>query len=234
GPLGGPERLADLDRGHVGPDEQHVLHFEGDGRTAHPAGEHPAGELRDRVPPEEPRAAAGRPDRVGAEQADELLGELVVLGVLHRGDDPLDRRDLGGGPLPAGRRPAHPSLPPSPPRPGSARRTSRGRPHHRSSPSSFPSRPGRTRPRRGTGSSPAGGAVQEAGVAAPARYAGPRSWLPRTRADDRPFSGGCACPNRCWPRWPARTAGRGSGPRATRWPATPGTPSTSPRRRSED
>src|SRR5690606_28840464 len=36
GPLGGPERLADLDRGHVGPDEQHVLHFEGDGRTAHP------------------------------------------------------------------------------------------------------------------------------------------------------------------------------------------------------
>ena len=53
------------------------------------------GESRDLLAAEEALPIAGRPDRVGPEQAEELLGKFVPGGVLDRADHVLDRVEVG-------------------------------------------------------------------------------------------------------------------------------------------
>jgi hypothetical protein len=49
-----------------------------------------------RVESDEDLAVGGRPDRVWMEESEELVGVLVLLGVLDSRDDLLDRLDVCG------------------------------------------------------------------------------------------------------------------------------------------
>jgi hypothetical protein len=83
--------LADSDDGHIEPDEHDVLDVIAGGGLGHRARQHLPGELGDGVTTDQSPAAAGDPHGVGVEERDELLDQLVLLGVLEDGDDRLDR-----------------------------------------------------------------------------------------------------------------------------------------------
>ena len=87
--------LAHLDRRHVRAEEEDVLDLVRRPPVRARPGKHRRGELGDGVPAEQPLAMTRGPDGIGPEEGDEVVDELLALYAFDRGDQLVDRRELG-------------------------------------------------------------------------------------------------------------------------------------------